>query len=263
MPELPEVETVVRTIAPFLEGRRIVSASFSSRHVVRQNFEELSAALAGRLIRGVRRHGKFIVVELDKGSLVIHLGMTGKLLVHGAPGVHARAVFILDDGQLIYDDIRHFGRIEWSAALPERVAKLGPDPLSVSADEFRTILRGRQSRIKALLLNQRFLRGIGNIYADETLFAAGVHPLAQASRLSAARANSLHQAMQQILRHAIANRGSSISDYVDAEGRAGSFQQFHQVYGKGGEPCSRCGNRIQRITVAQRGTHFCPRCQRM
>jgi len=263
VPELPEVETVVRTLAPYLEGKRITGASFSSPHVVRQDFGELAAALTGRLVTGVARHGKFIVVTLDRGSLAIHLGMTGKLLAAAVPGPHARAVFQLDDGVVVYDDIRHFGRIEWSPGLPERVAALGPDPLAVTAPELRLLLRRHRARIKTLLLDQRFLRGIGNIYADEILFHARIHPLAIAASLGAKRAAALHGAMQDVLNRAIAKGGSSISDYVDAQGRAGGFQLFHQVYGRAGLPCPRCNTPIRRITVAQRGTHYCPRCQKV
>lgn len=262
MPELPEVETVVRTLRPYLKGRRVVSASFSSRHVVRQDFTVLASSLAGRLVLDVTRHGKFIVVALDRGALLIHLGMTGKLLAGGAPGPYTRAVFELDDGLLVYDDIRHFGRIEWSPELPARVAGLGPDPLAITISDLRAGLRSRHTKMKALLLNQRFLRGIGNIYADEILFLARIHPLAVASRLSAKRAAALHTAMRDVLERAIQLGGSSISDYVDAEGRAGSFQMFHQVYGRAGLPCPSCDGSIRRITVAQRGTHYCPRCQR-
>jgi formamidopyrimidine-DNA glycosylase len=262
VPELPEVETVVRTVGPYLKGRRIVSASFSSRHVVRQDFTMLASSLAGRVVRDVTRHGKFIVILLDRGALVIHLGMTGKLLVGSAPGPYTRAVFELEDGLLVYDDIRHFGRIEWSQDLPARVAGLGPDPLSITAGDLLARLRSHRTRMKALLLNQRFLRGIGNIYADEILFLARIHPLAIASRLGAKRAAALHTAMRDVLERAIQLGGSSISDYVDAEGHTGSFQIFHQVYGRKGLPCPSCGGPIRRITVAQRGTHYCPRCQR-
>lgn len=263
MPELPEVENVVRTLGPYLKGKRILRASFSSAHVVRQNFDQLAGALAGRLVLDVTRHGKFIVVGLDDGVLTIHLGMTGKLLAGGAPGPHTRAVFYLDGGLVVYDDIRHFGRIEWTPGLPARAGALGPDPLSVTMEEFRDLLRSHRVRIKALLLDQRRLRGIGNIYADEMLFGARIHPLAIAARLSPRRAMALHRAMQDVLSRAIQMGGSSISDYVDAEGRAGRFQSLHQVYGRAGLPCPRCGTAIRRITVAQRGTHYCPRCQRV
>ena len=262
MPELPEVETVVRSLAPRLTGRRILRARFSSRHVVRQSFRTLAAKLAGRTVHEVGRHGKFIVVRLDRGTLVIHLGMTGKLLFDAATGPHTRAVFELDDGVLLYDDPRQFGRIEWAPELPPRVARLGPDALSVSEADFLDRMRRRNARIKSLLLNQSFIRGMGNIYADEALYQAGIHPRAIASRVSAERGRRLYRAMIDALRAAIASKGSSISDYVDAEGQRGSFQDMHQVYGREGKKCARCGAPIRRVVIAGRSAHYCPRCQR-
>ncbi len=259
MPELPEVETIVRALAPRLAGRRILEARFYSRLVCRQPIEE---RVEGRRIVSVRRHGKFVVLELDAGYLAIHLGMTGKLLLAGERGTYTRAIFTLENGALLYDDVRQFGRIEWSENLPGRVARLGPEPLEVGFDDFFAMLRPRNSRIKPLLLNQAFLRGLGNIYTDEALFRARIHPRAAASRLSRPRARRLYDAIREVLASAIENRGSSVSDYVDAEGRRGAFQSLHQVYGKEGRPCPRCGSPIRRIVVAQRGTHYCPRCQR-
>jgi formamidopyrimidine-DNA glycosylase len=262
VPELPEVETVVRTLAPKLTGRRIIDARFSSRHVVRQKFSALRKRVRDQLVKSVARHGKFIVLTLDDGVLVIHLGMTGKLLLDAEPGPYARAIFELDRGLLVYDDIRHFGRIEWSAQLPERAAALGPDALNISSEDFRRLLKTRRSRVKPLLLNQRFLRGMGNIYTDEALFEARIHPRAIAASLRKERVGRLHRAMVDILSTAIRLKGSSISDYVDADGQRGSFQQQHQVYGRAGEPCLICGTPIRRIVVGQRGTHYCPKCQR-
>jgi formamidopyrimidine-DNA glycosylase len=262
VPELPEVETVVRSLAPRLTGRKIEDARFSSHHVVRQKFATLRQRVRGQRVNSVRRHGKFIVMELERGFLTVHLGMTGKLLLDSEPGPYARAVFTLDRGLLVYDDIRHFGRIEWSAQPLERAEKLGPDALSVTLKDFRELLKLRRSRIKPLLLNQRFLRGMGNIYTDEALFEARIHPQAMAASLSRERAARLHHAMVDILNTAIRLKGSSVSDYVDADGQKGSFQQQHQVYGREGQPCSICGTPIRRIVVGQRGTHYCPKCQK-
>lgn len=214
-------------------------------------------------MHSVTRHGKFIVVALDRGVLTIHLGMTGKLLMDGVAGPYTRAAFELDEGALIYDDIRHFGKIQWSRGLPDRIAALGPDALSIALEDFRALLRRRRSMIKPLLMNQAFVRGMGNIYTDEALFAARIHPKAIASRLSRARAVRLHGAMIDILTAAVALKGSSISDYVDSEGRRGSFQLHHQVYGREGEPCAVCGTPIRRIVLGSRGTHYCPHCQRI
>jgi formamidopyrimidine-DNA glycosylase len=259
MPELPEVETVVRSLAPHLPGRRIEDCEFSSHFVVREDFETLRQRLLGRTITSVARHGKFIALQLDQGRLFVHLGMTGKLLLDAPPTAHTRASLYFADGVLRYDDIRHFGRIEWE---PARVEGLGPDPLEIRWEEFAERLRARRSRIKPLLLNQAFLRGLGNIYVDEALHRAGIHPLAIASRLSGTRARRLYDAIGETLRLAIEHRGSSVSDYVDAAGEKGGFQLLHQVYGKEGQACARCGGVIRRIVVGQRGTHYCPRCQR-
>jgi formamidopyrimidine-DNA glycosylase len=262
VPELPEVETIVRSLAPKLTGRRILDAQFSSHHVVRQNFSKLRAHVRNQTVNAVRRHGKFIVLELDRGVLSIHLGMTGKLLLDSPPGPYARAIFELDQGLLVYDDIRHFGRIEWSPRLLQRAAALGPDALDIPLKDFLARLKKRHARVKPLLLNQRFLRGMGNIYTDEALFQARIHPRAIASSLSKPRATRLHGAMVDILTAAIQSKGSSISDYVDAAGERGSFQLQHQVYGRAGDPCPICGTAIRRIVVGQRGTHYCPKCQR-
>ena len=164
---------------------------------------------------------------------------------------------------MLFDDIRQFGRMAWSHSLPENVARLGPDPLEIPATSFAGRLRGKRGRVKTLLLNQVFLRGLGNIYVDEALHRAGVHPLAVAERLSSKRAVALHGAIVAVLEEAIASGGSSISDYVDTAGRKGTFQDRHRVYGKEGVPCLDCGEPIVRIVVVQRGTHFCPKCQRM
>jgi formamidopyrimidine-DNA glycosylase len=263
VPELPEVETVVRTLAPRLTGRQVRGVRFLSVLAFRGNRRRAATMLRGRQIEAVRRHGKFIVFELGGGPrMTIHLGMTGSLLWGGRPGPYTRAVFELDEGRLVFDDPRQFGSIEIGAALPDRLARLGPDAFEISAEEFAARLKDRRGRIKPLLLNQRFLRGLGNIYTDEALFRARIHPLAVAARLSRARVGRLHAAIQEVLGEAIASGGSSISDYVDAEGRRGWFQMQHRVYGKEGEPCPRCGAPIRRIVVAQRGTHYCPQCQR-
>jgi formamidopyrimidine-DNA glycosylase len=263
VPELPEVETVVRSIAPLI-GRRIVSAEFRGLRVLRGGDpDQLAARLAGRRIAGIQRYGKFIVTSVEGGGyLLIHLGMTGRLLLAGVPGKHTHAIFTLDGGALLYDDSRQFGSIQWFDEFPERVARLGPEPLEASFAEFTRALKGRRTRIKALLLDQRFLRGLGNIYADEALFRAGIHPLAMASRLGGSRRQRLFDAIQAVLTEAIAAGGSSISDYVDAEGRRGFFQTSHRVYQRTGEPCVTCGTPIRRVLVAQRSSHFCPRCQR-
>jgi formamidopyrimidine-DNA glycosylase len=261
MPELPEVETVVRTVAPYLIGRRIIDARFTSKFVTPGNRAALAEKIKGRRIVSVRRRGKFVVIELDQGTLAIHLGMTGNLLASGKATGHTHGYFTLDDGVLLYNDPRQFGRIEWSPGPAKRVAKLGPEPLEITLEEFQKRMK-RKSRVKPLLMNQAFIAGIGNIYADESLFNSGIHPLAQASRLSALRVAKLHQAIRDILHEAIEHRGSTISDYRDADGACGGFQLLHKAYGREGEPCVICGTAIRKTLVAQRGTHYCPKCQK-
>jgi formamidopyrimidine-DNA glycosylase len=263
VPELPEVETVVRSIRPHIVGRLIREAHFSSRFVTRTSFEKNASKLRGRVIKSIERHGKHMLAQLDRGYLHIHLGMTGQLLWNGTPGAHTRAILELDGGVLTYDDTRQFGRVEYYGEVPEAIQRLGPDPLTISLAEFHARLVEHRSAIKPLLLNQSFLAGLGNIYTDEALFAARIHPRTRSQRISKKRAAELYGAIQQVLGAAVQHRGSSISDYVDGVGERGGFQHLHQVYGKAGEPCPRCGAAIRRVVVAQRGTHLCPRCQKV
>jgi formamidopyrimidine-DNA glycosylase len=262
VPELPEVETVVRSIAPHIVGRTIERADLRSHRVTRQDRAQTATALTGAKIRAVRRHGKQILVDLDRGFLYIHLGMTGKLLWNADPGKYTRAYLQLDRGALVYDDVRQFGRVEFFPAIPTMLERVGPDALQVTFQEFFERLKQRRVTIKALLLNQAFVGGVGNIYADEALFAAGIHPRALTGRISEVRARRLHASILEVLEAAIQHRGSSISDYVDGGGNPGGYQKMHNVYGRAGDPCPRCGTAIRRTVVAQRGTHYCPRCQR-
>lgn len=272
MPELPEVETVVRSLALRLPGRRILAAEFTSRHVTPGNRAALAQNLVGRTIQSVTRRGKHILIHLDEGTLVVHLGMTGQLLLDPPESNHSYGIFHLDSGLLVYRDPRQFGNIAILSYRPDGsphpnhqlkgLLELGPEPLEIALDEFTARLKNRKTKIKALLLNQTFIAGIGNIYADEILYAAQVHPLAIASRLSKARVALVHQAMREILTLAIEQGGSSISDYVNAAGERGWFQMMHNAYGREGEPCLRCGAPIKKILVAQRGTHFCAKCQK-
>ena len=216
----------------------------------------------GQRIKAIERHGKFIAIGLERGYLVVHLGMTGKLLVNAERTKWTHAIFTMDRGSMLYDDPRQFGRIEYGLDLPERVAALGPDPLEVSLPEFSQRIKARRSPIKAVLLNQSVVRGVGNIYADEALFRAGVHPKRVAASLSKERIAKVYKAMRQVLSEAIESRGSSVSNYVDAEGNKGSFQLSHRVYQRTGEACVKCGAKIRRIVLAQRGTHYCPNCQK-
>jgi formamidopyrimidine-DNA glycosylase len=257
LPELPEAETIARSLAARVAGRRIVGASYPGRRVWRG---VKAPQLRGRTIRGVSRYGKQVLLELDRGWLLVRLGMTGALLVDSPAGAYTRAEFQLDCGRLLFDDIRQFGWFEYMDQPPVR---LGPDPLAVSPEEFASRLRSRRTEVKRLLLDQTFVRGIGNIYADEALFRAGIHPKARTEKMSPRRAERLRQEVAALLEEAIASRGSSVSDYVDAGGERGEFQLRHQVYRKHGQPCPRCGKLIRRIVIAQRGTHFCAVCQRL
>ncbi len=253
---------MVRTLRPMLVGRRILNVEFGQLRVLRGLPHDTARALAGQRVVAIERYGKFIAIRLERGVLVVHLGMTGKLLTDAARTKWTHAIFTLDSGSLLYDDPRQFGRIEYGETLPARVSALGPEPLEVPLEEFARRIAQRRSPIKAVLLNQSVIRGVGNIYADEALFRAGVHPKRFAASLRPDRVAKVYHAMRAVLAEAIEGRGSSVSNYVDAQGREGSFQQSHRVYRRTGEPCVVCGAAIKRIVVAQRGTHYCGRCQR-
>ncbi|MGB6199028.1 MAG: bifunctional DNA-formamidopyrimidine glycosylase/DNA-(apurinic or apyrimidinic site) lyase [Candidatus Acidiferrales bacterium] len=276
MPELPEVETVVRGLQAVLPGRQILSIRLGKTDFI-DDPVLLAAELPGRRIAGVSRYGKFISVEFvpaapaehpeTRLTLVVHLGMTGRITT-GRPSEpvppHTHVFLALDDGnELRYTDIRRFGRIRlvpdaWMNALR---ARWGEDALEISTADFVRQIGSRGARIKALLLDQHAVRGIGNIYADESLWRARIHPARRADSLSAEQLRALHGAIQAILLAAIKLRGSSFSDYVDAEGKPGAFQRMHRVYQKEGRACRRCGQSIRRTQVAGRSSFFCPRCQ--
>ncbi|HWF39407.1 MAG TPA: bifunctional DNA-formamidopyrimidine glycosylase/DNA-(apurinic or apyrimidinic site) lyase [Candidatus Acidoferrales bacterium] len=271
MPELPEVETVVRGLKAALPGKRIKEIRFNKTDFI-DNPAQVAENLPGKRITTVRRHGKFIVFDLvDSASrstaLLIHLGMTGQLIVTSpeAPiSAHTHIFFTLDNGrELRYTDIRRFGRVQF---LPEGVdgsalGELGLDALETNESQFIERLRGRKARIKALLLDQRVLRGMGNIYTDESLWRARIHPARIASSLKEDELRNLYKAVQKVLKEAIRLKGSSVSDYVDSDGNRGEFQLRHRVYMRKGEKCFRCGTLIQRMIVAGRSSYFCPHCQ--
>lgn len=271
MPELPEVETVVRGLRAALPGRRIVAVRLGKTDFI-DDPAALGEALPGRAVDSVERIGKFICIQLTRESApdlywLVHLGMTGRFAVRspGEPVVpHTHGFFELDNGnELRYTDIRRFGRmlLVGEGELPAFQSRLGQDALSVSAEDFTRQAQDRRARIKAFLLDQKALRGVGNIYADESLWRAKIHPERLAANLSARELANLHRAMRQILQSAIKLGGSSISDFLDAEGKRGSYQLRHRAYGREGKKCSRCGTPIERIIVAGRSSHFCPRCQ--
>jgi len=279
MPELPEVETVACGVDARVRGERIVQVWFASHPQPFKNPPALQArGLEGRVFLSVHRTGKHIVCELGPAAppkakpaaadaqWIVHLGMTGRLLVTApdapvAPHTHARLA--LSSGREVrFVDPRRFGRLELREL--SRAAGFqapGAEPLTIGREEFAALFRGRKLSIKAALLNQTLLAGVGNIYADESLFHAGIRPRRQAGRLTRAELERLRQALRRVLSRAIERGGSSVSDYVDANGVRGFFQLEHCVYRRTGEPCRRCQTPIRRILVAGRGTHFCPKCQ--
>ncbi len=272
MPELPEVETVVRGLRAALPGRAIVSIRLGKTDFM-DDPVALGESLPGRRIASVERIGKFIHLQLaphgpDAPShLLVHLGMTGRLVVraaHDPAPPHTHVYFELDDGrELRYTDIRRFGQmlLQGDAKIAELRERLGEDALTISAEEFRRRLAGRRSRIKALLLDQSVLRGVGNIYADEGLWRARLHPARLAAKLTGKEIDRLRQAVQRVLNDAIRLRGSSISDFVDSDGQPGGYQKWHRVYARENKPCYRCRTIVRRVIVAGRSSHFCPRCQ--
>jgi formamidopyrimidine-DNA glycosylase len=271
MPELPEVETIARTLAPAVIGRRIVGIELIYRPLLRTGRKTLSA-LAGRRVLGVRRRGKMLLIEIDGGrTLVFHLKMTGQFLFErsGSPrDKHTRLVIRFDDdkNELRFRDVRKFGFLLCVDGEPEsacaELSCLGPEPLETSLTELAAILKVRRGRVKSVLLDQRRIAGIGNIYADEMLFDARIHPQTPASSLRRPTVERLYTSMRKILSLAIAEKGSTLRDYRDADGNAGSFQESHKVYDRTGEPCMSCGTPIRMIRVGGRSSHFCPRCQR-
>jgi formamidopyrimidine-DNA glycosylase len=272
MPELPEVETVRRRLLPHLSGRTLAEVEVLD---YRLTDPEPPAAVAARL-QGVRvealgRRGKYLLLELEDGAaLLVHLRMTGNLLWLASPPAIAprflRARARLDDGSyLAYTDVRRFGTwlVAEDGAEAWLTGKLGPEPLGDwAATDLARTLTGRKAAIKAALLDQRVVAGVGNIYADEALFAARIHPAAPAGRLSRARVVRLHDAVVAALEAGIAAQGASIRDFRTPDGGYGSAQERFAVYGRAGEPCERCGALLRRTVIAQRGTVYCPRCQR-
>ena len=289
MPELPEVETIANGVHARVSGQRILSVWTSGKPQTFKSPEtEIAATLTGATIDSVRRVGKTIVMTVNRSAspqaeFLIHLGMTGRLLV-SPPDVplppHTHAVLSLGGApgktahrELRFVDPRRFGRLSIHQANASQPATdnlqpaspyTGPgrEPLSISLEDFIALFRGRKTPIKAALLNQSLLHGVGNIYADESLFRAGIRPRRQAGRLTHAELSRLRKALIEVLRHAIKLGGSSVSDYVDADGVRGFFQLEHKVYGRAGEDCHDCGTVLKKLVVGGRTTVYCPTCQR-
>ncbi|MSO19101.1 MAG: bifunctional DNA-formamidopyrimidine glycosylase/DNA-(apurinic or apyrimidinic site) lyase [Acidobacteria bacterium] len=305
MPELPEVESVVRSLRPLLIGRQILALQFPAeqrpgewpatlRRLLDAPPQRMREQVGGARIVEVARCGKNILIGLTSAgdkpgdamgrqSLLVHLGMTGRLTSEVSCVPHSRhthLIFELDDAVgserdqasaklprwLHFADIRRFGRVRVSEGAVSggttgAPAGLGPEPLEIGEAEFISRLRARKAKVKAVLLDQSFVRGLGNIYADESLFRAGIYPAKIAARIRTQQASALRLSIRAVLQEAISAGGSSISDYVDGQGRQGWFQMHHRVYQRTGEPCQQCKTAIRRIIVAGRSTHFCPHCQ--
>ncbi len=275
MPELPEVETIARGVDERLRGDRIETTWFSEKPEPFKSSPQLMATeLPGRRIERVHRVGKHIVFDLARGKApalqwIVHLGMSGRLLVADAETPvprHTHGILHLASGkELRFVDPRRFGRMELHGIPTKKTAPFagtGQEPLKISPDQFAALFRPRRTSIKTALLNQKLLQGVGNIYADESLFRAGIRPRRMARHLKRAELDRLHASLQTVLREAISLGGSSVSDYVDAAGVAGFFQLQHRVYLRTGQPCLVCGAPIRRVVLAGRGTHFCLQCQR-
>jgi len=264
MPELPEVETIVNNLRPALSGRTITAVNLLwARTLAVPTPPEFQARLPGQTIRQLGRRGKHVLLYLITDTLIIHLRMSGDLLIEadGQPqSEHCRLALSLDNGQrLAFNDARKFGRVWLTANPAEVLARLGPEPLdeAFTPQMFYRLLQARRRQLKPLLLDQTFIAGLGNIYADESLHRAQLHPLTLAHTLSAAQAEALWRAIRQTLQEGIRRNGASI-DWVY---RHGDFQNHFRVYQRSGQPCPACGAPIVRILVGQRGTHFCPVCQ--
>ncbi len=271
MPELPEVETVANGVHARVRGQRIDRVTLGTKpEPFKSPAALIEETLTGSLIVKVHRVGKTIVLDVQRADATpaqatVHLGMTGRLLVSNSDvpvPPHTHAILHLQDGREVrFVDPRRFGRIGITAG-PEGYTGPGAEPLTIGVAAFTALFRGRKTPIKSALLNQSLLHGVGNIYADESLFRAGIRPKRHAGRLTRAELQRLHISLQGVLKQAIELGGSSVSDYVDADGVRGFFQLEHRVYSRTGQPCRDCGATIQRIVLGGRSTHFCKTCQK-
>jgi formamidopyrimidine-DNA glycosylase len=269
MPELPEVQTIVTTIAPSLLGRRFDAILHLRGDIVQPAGFDLAAALTGRRIVDLTRRGKKIILTLDDHNrLFIHLGMTGRLVIvppHHPVEPHTHLIATIGPMQLRFRDPRRFGGIFWLGTTTPPDENLGPEPLALRVHQLAAHLAehlaSTRRTIKSAILDQSLLAGLGNIYVDESLYEAQIHPATIASTLTKPQIAALAKAIQKTLRKAITHRGSTLRDYRDPNGQPGRFQSLHRVYDRKGEPCPRCKTAIQRIVQSGRGTHFCPKCQ--
>jgi formamidopyrimidine-DNA glycosylase len=265
MPELPEVETVVRMLRGLLAGATLGCVSRCRADMVCPPGTDLSDMLPGRRVQGVDRRGKRILIRLGGGGILgVHLGMTGQLTIGPAEAPikpHTHLVVELGSSQLRFRDVRRFGELRWMVNPAEAEEGLGPEPLTMSPGTLAEALARTRRSIKTALLDQKTIAGIGNIYADESLHVAGIHPQMPANKLSTRQVGRLSRAIKRVLREAIRHGGSSLRDYVMVNGESGGYQNLHRVYGRGGELCRRCRAKIRRIVLGGRSTCFCPQCQ--
>jgi formamidopyrimidine-DNA glycosylase len=271
MPELPEVETTRRGLAPYMVGKRIARVVVRDRRLRWLVPAGIETKLVGTIVSGLARRGKYLLIECEAGALLWHLGMSGCLRVVASdalPGKHDHVDMVFSDGTTIrFTDPRRFGALLWAGATPEThplLVALGPEPLErhFSADWLHGATRGGRVAIKLWLMDAKRVAGIGNIYANEALFRAGIRPTRAAGRISRAQCELLVPAIRDTLRRAIRAGGSSLRNFVGAQGEAGYFQQEYLVYGRDGESCTTCGTTIRLVRQGNRSSYFCPRCQR-
>ena len=270
MPELPEVETTLRGLEPHLVGQRITGVAIRHTQLRWPIPKNLSKLLRGQTIRSIRRRAKYLLIEFDHGTLILHLGMSGSLRIlpaDTAPETHDHFDLLLANGLLMrLRDPRRFGAVLWHTGDPAQhplLAKLGVEPL---LDEFDTnylyhATRKRSAALKLVIMDSHVVVGVGNIYANEALFRAGIRPQLAAGKLSKPRCARLVQTIRETLREAIKLGGSSLRDFVGSDGNPGYFQQHYWVYGRAGEPCKKCGTPIKQIRQGQRSSFYCPECQ--
>jgi len=264
MPELPEVEIVVRELRGQITGKTIQTVQAIWPGSVEQRVDR--SPVTGQIQR-IDRRGKYIIMRLDETVLVVHLRMTGQLLFFDdtRPAVdgHVRAIIYFSDGSCLqFKDVRKFGRMYHLVSEQEVMKNVGTDALEMDSGHFRDMLKNSKMGLKAFLLNQKHLAGLGNIYCDEALFLSGLYPGRKANSLSATESGRLFRTIRDVLQAAIDNMGSTISDYRDTKGNKGNNQNYFKVYSRENMPCKHCGTRIKKIKMAGRGTHFCPQCQK-
>jgi formamidopyrimidine-DNA glycosylase len=265
MPELPEVQTVVNTLRPALAGRRIQAVRLLRTDILLPAGIDLAALLTGRKILDISRRGKKIIFTLDgDGGFYVHLGISGRIMVvaPNSPIVpHTHLLLDFAEIQFRFIDPRRFGGIFWLAKGEAPDDGLGPEPLTLKVAQLSSLLAGTSRAIKNVLLDQTVIAGLGNIYADESLFTARIHPLFPANKLGREQISRLNLAIKQVLRKAINHRGSTLRDYRDPNDEAGNFQHLHRVYHRTGKPCLVCKTAVMKIVMGGRSTHFCPKCQ--